>query len=588
MRFRSTTRRPAGFTLVELAIVILIIGLLTSFLLVTSYEGVRRANERATQALILKLDTAMADRMDALMTIRPPVTNAHRYLAMTLVPQGGSPPVMLNSEERAAVIAQVDYLRMEVPDVFFVQDDDDDPSTQFDYPLNFACMPYLPGALGPVPGGLVVTAPGVNANLAPYATSVMPLGNALQLNAHYQLDSSLPDFRKFVSANSDPASPAKPEILGEVQWNKWPGPPVGSPVAFTPAGQGIFGASYAIAGGFYKQLGYGPRGYNVLDDDGDGLIDERDEGNLGLTAPEIAAIDERLLSHRHETARSEALYALLVEGQGPLGSIFTTEDFTDREIGDTDGDGLMEFIDAWGEPLQFYRWPVYFVSDLGTGRSFQKGASPYGGPTEDREQNPLDPNQALVAPAWWADLAALGSANPPSDSTLMGPRARTFQRHYFSLLDPRADDPPPPSGGPPPGYFWDRSAFFKRRAYFTKFLIASSGPDLRPGIAQFDFDYFELVPSGASYGVSVYGVDQFAQVTPVPAARNLGVVEGLNLVESQAGRFDPVERTSQANAGGAGLFQGLGSGSLSGRLQSEWATDDITNHTIGSAASGVR
>ena len=43
---------------------------------------------------------------------------------------------------------------------------------------------------------------------------------------------------------------------------------------------------------------------------------------------------------------------------GPLGSVFSPDDFSDREVKDTDGDGLPEFVDAWGQPLQFFRWPL--------------------------------------------------------------------------------------------------------------------------------------------------------------------------------------------------------------------------------------
>ena len=64
------------------------------------------------------------------------------------------------------------------------------------------------------------------------------------------------------------------------------------------------------------------------------------------------------------------LYAILVEGRGALGSVFSRDDFTDKEVQDTDGDGLPEFVDAWGQPLQFYRWPVLFHSDLQRGQNF--------------------------------------------------------------------------------------------------------------------------------------------------------------------------------------------------------------------------
>ena len=53
---------------------------------------------------------------------------------------------------------------------------------------------------------------------------------------------------------------------------------------------------------------------------------------------------------------------------GPWGSVFNRDDFTDREVQDTDGDGLPEFVDAWGQPLQFFRWPVLYHSDLQRGQ----------------------------------------------------------------------------------------------------------------------------------------------------------------------------------------------------------------------------
>ena len=37
------------------------------------------------------------------------------------------------------------------------------------------------------------------------------------------------------------------------------------------------------------------------------------------------------------------------------------EQFQNTEIGDVDGDGLKEFVDGWGHPIRFIRWPVGFV-----------------------------------------------------------------------------------------------------------------------------------------------------------------------------------------------------------------------------------
>ena len=108
---------------------------------------------------------------------------------------------------------------------------------------------------------------------------------------------------------------------------------------------------------------------------------------------------------------------MLVEGHGPLGSVFSRDDFTDREVRDTDGDGLPEFVDAWGEPLQFYRWPIYYGEPpgrrrLGTSDSQTGHASRTTASAETREQDPLDPNQMLVSPAWWSSAANPDARSP--------------------------------------------------------------------------------------------------------------------------------------------------------------------------------
>ena len=38
--------------------------------------------------------------------------------------------------------------------------------------------------------------------------------------------------------------------------------------------------------------------------------------------------------------------------------------FGEADIGDTDGDGAPEFIDSWGNPIQFLRWAPGFDSDV--------------------------------------------------------------------------------------------------------------------------------------------------------------------------------------------------------------------------------
>jgi len=58
---------------------------------------------------------------------------------------------------------------------------------------------------------------------------------------------------------------------------------------------------------------------------------------------------------------SEYLYYILTNhetyGVPPVGE----DAFTASEVKDTDGDGLLEFVDGWGNPLRFYRWPTRVI-----------------------------------------------------------------------------------------------------------------------------------------------------------------------------------------------------------------------------------
>ena len=61
------------------------------------------------------------------------------------------------------------------------------------------------------------------------------------------------------------------------------------------------------------------------------------------------------------TESSELLYFFLFHS-GNFGSAeIGRDEFTEKEIADTDEDGLREFVDAWGQPLRFYRWPTRLI-----------------------------------------------------------------------------------------------------------------------------------------------------------------------------------------------------------------------------------
>jgi prepilin-type N-terminal cleavage/methylation domain-containing protein len=467
---RHDRRRSGGFTLIEIGVVIAIIGLLMSFILVVSMQGIERAKERATQSLIAKLDTLIQDRLDVILSKQAPVNLAHQYLANPLsLDLVGFPP----KSGRAEVIARADYVRAEMPDVFFLQVAPTSLSqTSTSYPFNFGAIAY-PYAGTTVNGSAT----------DPY---VLPLGNNVAFDP------------------TNPASTSK----GAVPYFGTP-PQYFPPPGYNTVGTGIYGASYGVAGGLYKNLGtasvqligttpaaYLPTGYDGVDNNANGLVDEFAEG---VDANNITAVLNCLKNHRHETARAEMLYAFLIESPGAL---VTRDSFQLSEIADTDGDGLPEFVDAWGNPILFFRWPTHYHSDL------QRGINPEGfdgidnngdgnvdeyaeaavylNVSENREVNGLDPQNLLLSPVWWSDPGA-GNTSAAYPWT----KANVFQQMFFSLVEPLAstakiDNPPR----------WDRAGFFKRRNFQTRFLVLSSGPDNTPGVFTYPNSVVSTAPNG--------------------------------------------------------------------------------------------
>ncbi len=57
---------------------------------------------------------------------------------------------------------------------------------------------------------------------------------------------------------------------------------------------------------------------------------------------------------------AEMLYLVITVGMNPDDEL----QFMEREVGDTDGDGMFEFLDGWGRPIRFCRWAPGFVSEL--------------------------------------------------------------------------------------------------------------------------------------------------------------------------------------------------------------------------------
>lgn len=75
-----------------------------------------------------------------------------------------------------------------------------------------------------------------------------------------------------------------------------------------------------------------------------------------------AYLDPRKPGYKAPNDSAECLY--LAVSAGTDDRAFLAASFTQADIGDTDNDGMLEFIDAWGEPIYWFRWPAGFESDL--------------------------------------------------------------------------------------------------------------------------------------------------------------------------------------------------------------------------------
>lgn len=498
-------------------IVVVIIGIIIAFILSAAMDGVRRSEERATQALISKIEAGLTDRMDALNATRGDVNLAHVYVASMWYQS--QPLARVASPQRAQVIAQFDRVKAELPDVFIIN------SISPNYLFNFQAQPYGPPNFAAAQG--ISYSSGLT---SPDALYLLPLGVGVSNNPNQSF--------------GDYSGTAIPESTG------------------------IYGASYAVIGSLMKQLGATSAGFDGADNNGDGLIDELAEGGLkkDLTDPNNP-ITKFVNAHTHKTARAEVLYAVLVDGLGPLGSVFSADDFSDREVKDTDNDGLLEFVDAWGEPLQFFRWPVFYYGQDSSKPDVQRGSvpgnSPYISVSEQREVDPLDPNNLLLSPAWWAgpnsDGASFNVAGPfGAGQGPLSSGAMQFQKFFHILVEPNSGTKP---SLPNPG-LWDRGMdYSQRRAYYSRPLILSAGPDKIAGVARIDLQYFN------DLGVSP------SQKVPFDATSLA--------YESQAAAFTP-SRTDAVYQRPDPNDQAVTNAIM------QAGADDITNHNLSSPGGAIQ
>lgn len=139
-----------------------------------------------------------------------------------------------------------------------------------------------------------------------------------------------------------------------------------------------------------------------------------------------------------EAESSELLYFIIVEGADGVASDILNN-IPPKHVGDSDGDGLPEFLDDWGHPLRFYNAPTSMYADTSVATALFPGFSQSG-------KDPLD------------NGAAIGSFSNANDvDYFTGPYNLNF------------------SAGAVTGLPFE-SAYHQRGVNFTP-LIVSMGPD---------------------------------------------------------------------------------------------------------------
>jgi hypothetical protein len=208
---------------------------------------------------------------------------------------------------------------------------------------------------------------------------------------------------------------------------------------------------------------------------------------------------------------------------------------------------------------------------------------------EQREVDPLDPNQQLMSAAWWSNnynspirVGRVGPSWPfppgfaANSKGQWGPGVTFFENYFHLLHEPLYKS----SSAPTPGQFWDRGApagdFAARRAFTSKFLIVSSGPDKELGLFQYDdaglaADLTAAAKSSAySAALPLLGRESLAAPLSYPDLLNL---------------------TSTANGGGVNLGDPVSSAPTAQHpltsldIQAR-GQDDIHNHSIPAGGIG--
>ena len=178
-----------------------------------------------------------------------------------------------------------------------------------------------------------------------------------------------------------------------------------------------------------------------------------------------------------ETESSELLYFFLLKSGSYGASSVDTDRFSGAEIQDTDEDGLPEFVDAWGNPLRFYRWPTRLI-DTNPAVPFQPILSNLADATDTppRMISQLERDVAnLILKGLPPSPTSLPSGASPRDLLLTDPDD-PIGRIYTELE--RLDG----TNGKPTFHLHFNEASYHTPDTFHAPLVISAGPDEQLGL----------------------------------------------------------------------------------------------------------
>ncbi|MGE3316959.1 MAG: type II secretion system protein [Planctomycetaceae bacterium] len=148
-------------------------------------------------------------------------------------------------------------------------------------------------------------------------------------------------------------------------------------------------------------------------------------------------------NHSTATENAELLYYVLTNGPQFDAAPVDTDIFRSTELADTDGDGAMEIVDAWGRPLRFYRWPTRLIRPATSGNEDDaQGVEDaiVGAPDPDAFILKIRPNLHDVVPGISARVL-IATVNPAADAAV------TFtDENTDTLAKELAKDPDDPLG----------------------------------------------------------------------------------------------------------------------------------------------